>query len=211
LINLLIISASPVEQSSTDLILKHAAGSFSNSLSGWFQVQAEFVKLNELKFIPCQSCGEAPTPKFCFYDDDLTDIYTKLERCDCLLFGSPVYFDSVSAQAKTFIDRCNCFRPPDFNDTDPDRHFIRRLKRKRPGAMVLVGGQRGWFEGARRVVAGFFKWIEVTNEGMIKYCSPDFTRSGSVSEDKETLAQADELGQKLAAIIKENYAGQRND
>ncbi len=207
MINLLSISASPVEQSSTDIILKRLADSIASSVQDQFQVSTTFVKLNVLQFIPCQSCGESPTPKFCFFDDDLTDIYTKLERCDCLLFGSPVYFDSVSAQAKMFIDRFNCFRPPDFNDTDPNRHFIRRLKRKRPGAMVLVGGQRGWFEGARRVVAGFFKWVEVTNEGMIKYCSPNFTRPGSVSGDKETLAQADELGQKLAATIKENYAG----
>lgn len=174
-------------------------------------MQATFVKLNKLKFVPCQSCGEVPTFEYCFYDDDLTDVYTKVEHCDCLLFGSPVYFDSVTAQAKMFIDRCNCFRPPDFDNVDPNHRFIRRLKRKRPGAMVLVGGERGWFEGARRVVAGFFKWVEVTNEGMIIYRSPDFTRSGSVREDKEALARADELGQRLAATIKKNHARQRND
>ena len=182
------------------------AGNFKSALSGQLKVRQTFVKLNELTFIPCQSCGEAPEHGFCFFDDDLTKVYRKLERCDCLLFGSPVYFDSVSAQAKMFIDRCNCFRPPDFDNVDPDHDFLKKLTHKRPGAMVLVGGERGWFEGARRVIAGFFKWVEVTDEGLIIYRSPDFMRSGTVSEDKQTLAEADALGQRLAQIVLKNHA-----
>jgi multimeric flavodoxin WrbA len=205
LINLLVVSGSPVDQSSTDIILSRIADTIAGSLTNQYPMTSTFVKLNELRFIPCQSCGEAPTPKFCLFDDGLTDVYTKLADCDCLLFGTPVYFDSVSAQAKMFIDRCNCFRPPDFDNVDPDHHFIRILKRKRPGAMVLVGGERGWFEGARRVAAGFFKWVEVTNEGMIVYRSPGFNRAGSVADDREALAQADALGRRLAEIIARNY------
>jgi multimeric flavodoxin WrbA len=205
LINLLTISASPVPRSSTDLLLKRIAGSFRSAVLGHGKVRHTFVKLNELTFIPCQSCGEAPERGFCFFDDDLTSIYRKLERCDCFLFGSPVYFDSVSAQAKMFIDRCNCFRPPDFHSIDPDHDFLKKLTRKRPGAMVLVGGERGWFEGARRVIAGFFKWVEVTNEGMIVYRSTDFTRSGTVTENKEALEEADSLGRRLARIVLKNH------
>jgi len=205
LINLLVVSGSPVDQSSTDIILDRISNAITSSLPDQCPTASTFVRLNELKFIPCQSCGEAPTPKFCLFDDGLTDVYTKLADCDCLLFGTPVYFDSVSAQAKMFIDRCNCFRPPDFDNVDPDHHFIRILKRKRPGAMVLVGGERGWFEGARRVVAGFFKWVEVINEGTIVYRSPSFTRAGSVTDDRDTLAQADALGGQLAEIIVRDY------
>ena len=205
MINLLVVSGSPVDQSSTDIILNRISSAIAGSLPNQYSMASTFVKLNELKFIPCQSCGEAPTPKFCLLDDDLTDVYSKLADCDCLLFGTPVYFDSVSAQSKMFIDRCNCFRPPDFDNVDPDHHFIRILKRKRPGAMVLVGGERGWLEGARRVVAGFFKWVEVTNEGMIVYRSPGFIRAGSVADDKDTLTQADALGRRLAEVIAGDY------
>lgn len=183
------------------MLLKRVGSSFKSAWSGHGKVRQTFVKLNDLTFIACQSCGEVPECGFCFFDDDLTKVYRQLERCDCLLFGSPVYFDSVSAQAKMFIDRCNCFRPPDFHHVDHRHNFLRRLTRKRPGAMVLVGGERGWFEGARRVVAGFFKWVEVTNEGMIVYHSEDFTRSGTAAEDKQTLAEADALGQRLAEIV----------
>ncbi len=199
MIKLLSISGSPVKDSSTDILLTRIADSFVKEVDR--PVSVDTVKLNELKFIPCQACGKAPTPAYCFYDDDLTGVYKLLEACDCLIFGSPVYFDSVSGQAKMFIDRCNCFRPYDFNNTDPEHNFIKLLKRKRPGAIVLVGGERQWMEGARRVVAGFFKWVEVTNEGMVTYSSTDDRKIGTVNDDDPKLAEADQLGKKLAVCV----------
>ena len=200
MISILSISGSPVQQSSTDILLGRLAQSVLDGLHGHRQAQVSFVKLNSISFRACQSCGIAPTPKWCFYDD-LADVLDMLAKCDCLLFGSPIYFDSVTGQAKTFIDRCNCIRPADFFDTDPENEFIRRLTRKRPGGMVLVGGERGWFEGARRVIAGFFKWVEVTNEGMVTYASPSYFEKGSVKDDAETMKKADELGRHIATTL----------
>ncbi|HDL01780.1 MAG TPA: flavodoxin family protein, partial [candidate division Zixibacteria bacterium] len=102
MIKVLALSGSPVENSSTDILLKIIADSLGNSLSPHQEVETSFVKLNEKQIKPCQACGESPSPKFCFYDD-INDIYTKIAECDCLLFGSPVYFDTVSAQAKLLI------------------------------------------------------------------------------------------------------------
>lgn len=201
MIELLTISASPIEGSSTDFLLGRIASRVIERLGGSERARNSVVRLNDLKFIPCQACGESPAPKFCLFDDDLTPVYKQLASCDCLLFGSPVYFDSVSAQAKMFIDRSNCFRPPDYDNVDPDHRFIRRLNRSIPGAMVLVGGERGWIEGARRVVAGFFKWVEVVNEGVLTYRSSDFTKAGTAADDPTAVQQADELGVHLAEMI----------
>ncbi|MEW5993987.1 MAG: flavodoxin family protein [Candidatus Zixiibacteriota bacterium] len=201
MIKLLVVSGSPVEDSSTDILLHRAADALVREVEGAIEVATTFISLNERQIIPCQSCGEAPTPKWCFYDDDLTDVLSLLAECDCLLIGSPIYFDSVSAQLKLLIDRCNCFRPADFANADPNHDFIKLIKRQRPGAMVLVGGEDGWFEGARRAVAGFFKWVEVTNEGLLIYQSKGFGRKGTVRNDESALAQADELGRKLAQLL----------
>lgn len=189
-----------MKNSSTDLILKQLQNSIIKHLPENQSAESYFVKLNDLYIKSCQACGEAPTPLYCFYDD-IADIYKKLEECDLLLFGSPVYFDSVSAQTKLFIDRCNCFRPPDFDNRDPNRDFIKLLNRKRPGSIVLVGGEDCWFEGARRVIAGFFKWVEVVNEGLITYTSVDYNKVGTVAEDKSTIDTTTELGIKLASLF----------
>lgn len=153
---------------------------------------------------------ESADSELLFFEDDLTAIYPKIAACDCLLFGSPVYFDSVSGQAKMFIDRCNCFRPYDFNKTQTEHNFIKLLSRKRPGAIVLVGGDDIGFEGARRTIAGFFKWIELVNHGVIKYRSDDDRRSGTAQNDPAIIHQAREMGAKLATAILKDYERPRN-
>jgi len=201
LIKILCVSASPVEGASTDIILRATAAALADCLRPEWEVENYFIKLNELNYIPCQACGKAPTPAYCFFEDGLDDVYRLLAECDCLLFGSPVYFDTVSAQAKMFIDRCNCFRPADFKHTDPEHDFIKLMKRKRPGAMVLVGGKKSWFEGARRTIAGFFKWLEITNEGLLVYHSDDYNKKGTAADEPEILSEARKQGEKLASLI----------
>jgi multimeric flavodoxin WrbA len=202
LIEILAISGSPVKESSTDILLEAVAASVVANLKGVAETRWSLIKLNELSFQPCQACGRAPESGFCLLDDDLTNVYEKLAACDLLLFGSPVYFDSVSAQAKAFIDRCNCYRPADFENRDPMHDFIKLIARRRPGAMVLVGGERGWFEGARRVIAGFFKWVEVVNEGSLEYRTDDFRVKGTAAKDPKALHDAHELGRHLADLLK---------
>jgi len=204
LTNILSICGSPVEGSSTEIILRRIAGSISGHLRTE-RSRHTLVRLNDLPFAPCQACGETPEPSFCFFDDSLSEIYRKLANCDCLLFGSPIYFDAVSAQAKAFIDRCNCFRPADFDNREPEHDFIKRLNRKRPGAIVLVGGEQGWFEGARRCIAGFFKWVEIVNEGVLKFQSTDFMRAGEVVDNKDALKEADQIGRHLAQLLEKRY------
>jgi len=69
------------------------------------------IYLNDLHVKPCQSCGVDPHPKYCLFDDDMQLIYNALESNDVIVLGSPVYFDTVSAQVKLVIDRCNCLMP----------------------------------------------------------------------------------------------------
>ena len=204
-IKLLALSGSPAKGSSTDRILQRLAADVEKGLDGAALVEITFVKLNDRAILPCQACGEAPTPKWCFYGD-INDLYKLLVECDCLLFGSPVYFDSVSAQAKLFIDRCNCFRPPDFDNVDPERSFIKLIKRKRAGAIVLVGGEEGWFEGARRCIAGYFKWVEVTNEGVISYRSQDFNEKGTALGDPEVIRQIKEAAKDVVEKLRSDIA-----
>jgi len=201
LIKILCVSGSPVVSSSTELLLKRIAHSITNNLGANRKVYLDFHRLNELMYLPCQACGHTPAPNFCFFDDALTPIYQQLAECDCFLIGSPVYFDAVSAQTKAFMDRCNCFRPPDYKGTQEKHRFIKLLKSKRPGAMVLVGDKEGWFEGPRRSIAGFFKWIEVTSEGALTFHSDDFNRKGAAMDDPKMLDEADQLGKKLSEMI----------
>ena len=79
------------------------------------------------------------------------------------------------------------------------------LKRKRPGAMVVVGGEEGWLEGARRTIAGLFKWVEVVNNGMIAYRTVDYNTRGSAADEPAVMKDIEQMAVKLADAIRESH------
>jgi multimeric flavodoxin WrbA len=62
----------------------------------------------------------------------MQELYAMMERSDGIIFGSPVYFGNVSAQAKTVIDRTLAYLTN------------RKLKDKAAGAIVTVRRVGGW-------------------------------------------------------------------
>lgn len=182
------LSGSPVIGSSTELLVREVLkGAESKG------AETDYIYLNELDIMPCQACGQSPEEEYCFFHDGMDVIYEKFDRCDAIVVGSPVYFDSVSAQTKLFIDRCNCFRR--LNPDGPEK-FVERIEKKRKGAIVLVGGERENYEHARRVIGGFYVWANITSVGMITHAYDGFEK-GTVTENPETLRQAFENGLKL--------------
>ncbi|UCD95544.1 MAG: flavodoxin family protein [Candidatus Zixiibacteriota bacterium] len=197
MLNILTLTGSPIKDGSTDILLNQVAEGIKHASTE--SARNEIIRLNDYQYLPCQSCGKSPEPDFCFFRDDIYQVYEPLVECDVVLFGSPVYFDTVSAQAKLFIDRCNCLRPADFSG-ESDHPFKKILTKKRLGAIVLVGGERQEFECARKVIAGFFKWAEIVNIGAVIYAGSGWT-AGAVSEDGGRLTEALKLGEKIASRI----------
>jgi len=66
----------------------------------------EFIYLNSLSIQACQGCGACSQTGKCVLDDDMQQLYTKTEAADRLFLVSPIYFYSVTAQLKCYIDRC---------------------------------------------------------------------------------------------------------
>jgi multimeric flavodoxin WrbA len=113
----------------------------SQVLEGAATQGVEFRKiyLNDLKIRPCQSCGINPNPKHCLFDDDMNQIYDALVTSDAIVLGSPVFFDTVSAQVKLVIDRSNCLMPY-VKKEDGTFAFERRLKKQKKGIFIAVSG-----------------------------------------------------------------------
>jgi multimeric flavodoxin WrbA len=57
----------------------------------------------------CDACGSCFEAGGCKIKDDMQSLYEKMEWADALVFGSPVYFNYVTAQAKAIIDRTFCY------------------------------------------------------------------------------------------------------
>ena len=191
-VKILGLNGSPIGGGNTEILT-------SEILRGAESAGAEcnHVVLNELVIKPCQSCGKSPEPELCFLRDDMDRIYQQLREYDGFVLGSPIYFDTVSAQMKLFIDRCNCLRPLTPSENPKGDFYLKELiHKKRSGAMVLVGGERQEFECARKVIAGFFAWASIESVGQIFYVSKSWGK-GKVAAEPEILKKAFELGELL--------------
>lgn len=156
--------------------------------------KTEILYLERLKISPCRSCGKNPEPRFCFIKDDMAEVYFKLKSSDVLVLGSPIYFDTVSAQMKLFLDRCNCLTP--LVKKKNRYSFKSRLKKKRKGVIILVAGEKQKFDCALIPLLGFFKWANVKYVDKILYAHNYFEK-GKVKEDKKIMQEALDLGRKL--------------
>ena len=65
----------------------------------------EYIRLNGLSIRPCQGCGGCDKTGRCVIKDDMQEVYEKVDSADRLVLVSPVYFYTVSAQLKIFMDR----------------------------------------------------------------------------------------------------------
>nr|MBU1328040.1 flavodoxin family protein [Candidatus Omnitrophota bacterium] len=68
----------------------------------------EKIVLNKLKFVPCQECEEMTYDGSCLIKDGMQEVYKKIKEADAVIFASPIFFGSLSAQAKMMIDRFQC-------------------------------------------------------------------------------------------------------
>jgi multimeric flavodoxin WrbA len=155
------------------------------------------VYLNDLEIRPCQSCGVDPAPKDCVFDDGMRTVYDSLRSCDVLVLGSPVYFDTVSAQTKLMIDRCNCLMPY-VKRADGTFDFERRMKKRKRGVFIAVAGSDQEFDTIQTTIRGFFNWTCTELAQVILYPHDDAVL-GSVKNDREKMREAFEIGIRLAS------------
>jgi multimeric flavodoxin WrbA len=150
------------------------------------------IYLNDMHITPCQSCGVDPYPKYCLFDDDMRKVYAMLKSCDVIVLGSPVYFDTVSAQTKLMIDRCNCLMPY-VKQIDGTFSFERRIQKRKKGVFIAVAGPDQEFNTILATVKGFFNWANIELVETILYPN-NSNELDSVKNDKERMKQALKIG-----------------
>lgn len=71
---------------------------------------AEIIKvyLNDKNIHGCTACEacRSITPGQCAIKDDMQELYPLFRQADMVIYATPVYWWSVSAQLKAFMDRC---------------------------------------------------------------------------------------------------------
>jgi len=70
--------------------------------------EVETLFLQDLKISPCRGCNtcQKHDSKGCAIKDAMQEIYPKLIKADAWVIASPIYWFTMSAQTKIFMDRC---------------------------------------------------------------------------------------------------------
>ncbi|WP_162291973.1 MULTISPECIES: flavodoxin family protein [Blautia] len=100
----LIIYGSPRENGNTDRILNYLK---EEIVSKYYSHNS--VYLRKINIIPCDGCDICSQSLNCKLKDDVDTILKDIITCDLILFASPVYFGTVTALAKAWIDRLQVF------------------------------------------------------------------------------------------------------
>ena len=67
--------------------------------------QVETISLSKWKVNGCLGCNACRYSHPCVQKDDFNQIVPKIEWADCIVFASPLYFWTISAKLKAFIER----------------------------------------------------------------------------------------------------------
>jgi len=95
-------------------------------------IDTELIELAGLDIRPCVTCGKCKDELNCSIEDDFPRLISRLADKDVagMIIGTPVYFGSMTAQCKAFLDRCVMFRRNDW------------IFRNRVAGALAVGGVR---------------------------------------------------------------------
>jgi multimeric flavodoxin WrbA len=185
------IIGSPNKNGNVDLLVSEVLKGASSQ-----GAQTHKIYLNDLQIKPCQSCGVDPNPKYCLLDDDMKVVFNALESSDAIVLGSPVYFDTVSAQTKLMIDRSNCLMPY-IERPSGTSGFERRMRKRKKGVFIAVAGTDQEFDTIQTTVRGFFNWANIELIVTILYPHDD-SELGGVSNHKEKMKQAFDVGARIS-------------
>ncbi|MDD4583029.1 MAG: flavodoxin family protein [Eubacteriales bacterium] len=161
---ILCISSSPRKGANTDILLAHAAAAAEE----YDFIRTETIYLRDYNISPCNSCVACCTEaaakgngdRACLsFRDDMDKLYPKLLECKGLILASPVYFGSVNAQMKAFMDRTEGLLRYGMSK------YKDALSRKIGGGIVVGGNRNGGQEFTLQQIHYYFAIQDMTIVG----------------------------------------------
>lgn len=98
------IVCSPRKRGNTEILVEEALTAAREA-----GAESEVFLVADKSIAPCDGCNSCRQTGVCRIKDDMQTLYQQMEKADGIIFGSPVYFNSVTAQAKAIIDRTFLF------------------------------------------------------------------------------------------------------
>lgn len=96
----LLLNGSPHVHGNTAAALEEMAAVFAQE-----GVETELIQVGSRNIRGCIACRSCKKNGKCVFDDLVNEVAPKLEACDGVVIGSPVYFASANGTMVSFLDR----------------------------------------------------------------------------------------------------------
>ena len=182
------IMGSPRIGGNSDILLDQA-------LAGAKAAGAEVEKiiLDRLKISGCKDCKKCNETGICVLKDDMPEIHKKILEADAIIHSVPVYFWSMTAQMKAYLDRwCALFDA----EWRWQKAYYPKMKGKPIGLITVCGDPN--VHTADPIVHSFKSTVEMTKMNWLGVVMAAAADKGEIAANETAKQQARELGEKAA-------------
>ena len=153
--------------------------------------EVETLFLQDLKISPCRGCDtcQKQDSKGCANKDDMQPIYPKLIRADAWVIASPVYWFTMSAQTKIFMDRC--YALPAYTKNP--------FAGKRIAIAMSYGDVDPVRSGCVNALRTFQDAFRYTGSKIVGMVYGSAMEAGEIANNKALMQEAEELGKRLVS------------
>jgi multimeric flavodoxin WrbA len=184
---IIIVVGSPRKKGNSSILAKQVAAGARAGGAG-----VETFSLHEMKIKPCNACDACrkKAGTGCVLKDDMQKLYPKLRGADAIVIASPIYWFTVSAQTKLFMDRWYAL--------GSDEGY--ELTGKRFGIVLTYADADPFVSGAVNALRTFQDACHFIGAEIVGMVYGSAWKAGEIRRNKGLMKEAYGLGKKLAAV-----------
>jgi multimeric flavodoxin WrbA len=183
-VKILGLSCSPRRMGNTEILVSEALSGAQNE-----GAEVELFSLSGKEIKPCDGCETCYKTGKCHINDDMQTIYQKLVQADGIIFGTPIYFYTMTSQAKALMDRTIALREPNFDLTN------------KVGGVVAVAGNLGIIDA----IKDFYFYIALNHMVAADYVFGYASKKGAIRRDELAMKAAWELGREMVQLVAKGF------
>ncbi len=182
---ILVFMGSPRKNGNSAILAREA---IAGAKEGGARVESFY--LHGMKIGPCSACDACrrKKQKGCILKDDMAPLYSKIRQADAIVIATPIYWFTVSAQTKLFMDRWYALGGEEGYG----------LKGKKFGLILTYADEDPFRSGAVNALRTFQDAIGFVGAEIAGMVYGSAWKAGEIKKNKGLLKKAYRLGKDLA-------------
>ncbi|MHA2181201.1 MAG: flavodoxin family protein [Promethearchaeota archaeon] len=178
------ISCSPHKKGNTVILLEETlkGAAEHGADTELFSVSGKDIK-------GCDACYSCITTGECHNQDDMQLLYTKLIEADGIVYGSPIHFYGITAQAKAIMDRT-------FAMNRPGKNLANKV-----GGVIVVAGSIGLIDALK----DYYFFFAVQRMLPSNFVAAYATEKGTATKLEKGMMAAFRLGKEMVQLVNKKF------